>query len=91
MLKPLKIDLLLFGHTHIPYHRIVDNVHMINMGSVGKPKDGDSRACYTIIDLEDPIRVTFRRVPYPLEEVMEEIKQSGLPIELAAALQKAGN
>jgi diadenosine tetraphosphatase ApaH/serine/threonine PP2A family protein phosphatase len=43
---------------------------MVNVGSVGQPRDGDPRACYVILN-EDT--VTFRRVEYPLEETVKKI------------------
>lgn len=43
---------------------------MINVGSVGQPRDGDNRACYTIIDGD---QVTFVRVPYPFEQTAAKI------------------
>ncbi len=43
---------------------------MINVGSVGQPRDSDSRACYAVLD-EDV--VTFQRVPYPVELTVEKI------------------
>jgi diadenosine tetraphosphatase ApaH/serine/threonine PP2A family protein phosphatase len=43
---------------------------MVNVGSVGQPRDGDSRACYVI--LEDDL-VTFRRVNYPFDKTIEKI------------------
>lgn len=30
-------EIVLFGHTHIPYHEIIDNIHFINPGSISKP------------------------------------------------------
>lgn len=47
---------------------------MFNVGSVGQPRDNDSRACYAIIhdDIDDPM-VEFRRVPYPLEVTVKKI------------------
>src|SRR5690606_38206613 len=39
-------DILVFGHTHKPYTKLLDDVLFANAGSVGKPKDGDWRACY---------------------------------------------
>jgi len=87
MLGTVKADVLVCGHTHKPYHRIVDGVHIINDGSVGKPKDGDNRACYAIIDIGEEVSVEFRRVPYPIEEVAGEIIQYGLPGAFADALR----
>jgi len=43
---------------------------MINVGSVGQPRDGDRRSCYVL--LEDGA-VRFRRVEYPLEETARKI------------------
>ncbi len=43
---------------------------MVNVGSVGQPRDGDPRSCYVL--LEDDV-VNFRRVEYPLEETVEKI------------------
>jgi len=43
---------------------------MINVGSVGQPRDGDPRACYVI--LEDDL-VRFRRVEYPFEQTIRKI------------------
>ncbi len=43
---------------------------MVNVGSVGQPRDGDARACYVILE-EDRIR--FRRVEYPVEKTIEKI------------------
>jgi predicted phosphodiesterase len=52
-----------------PY-QLGDDKVMINVGSVGQPRDGDWRACYLILD--DPW-VTFRRVEYPVEATIEKI------------------
>src|SRR5215469_14471542 len=71
-------DILCFGHTHKPYHRILPSVpdepsqfhHAINIGSVGKPKDGDPRGCYVLLHVnsnatdKENIRVEFIRFEY---------------------------
>jgi diadenosine tetraphosphatase ApaH/serine/threonine PP2A family protein phosphatase len=43
---------------------------MINVGSVGQPRDRDPRACYVVLDGNV---VTYRRVEYPLEKTIEKI------------------
>ena len=43
---------------------------MVNVGSVGQPRDGDPRSCYVLLD--DNV-VQFRRVEYPLEKTIEKI------------------
>ena len=90
MLEPLQIDALVCGHTHKPYHRIVDGIHVINDGSVGKPKDGDPQACYALITVADEISVEFRRMEYPVEGVADEINKVGLPAAFADALLTGG-
>ena len=90
LLKPLDIDVMVCGHTHKPYHRVVDGVHIINDGSVGKPKDGDPRACYSIITVDDDVSVEFRRVKYPVERVAKEIIGAGLPAVYADDIRTGG-
>ncbi len=51
-------------------YELSDGKTMINVGSVGQPRDGDPRACYVVIDDK---RVTFRRIEYPLEETIAKI------------------
>ena len=43
---------------------------MVNVGSVGQPRDGDPRACYVILTDQ---QIEFRRVRYPVERTMEKI------------------
>ena len=82
-------DVIVFGHTHKPYTKQVDNVLFVNVGSVGKPKDGDWRACYATIDTAASI-TTFVRVAYDVERAMQAIRQSDLPREFADDLRSAG-
>ena len=51
-------------------YALSDEKRMINVGSVGQPRDGDPRACYTIL-CDD--HVEFRRVEYPLEQTIQKI------------------
>jgi diadenosine tetraphosphatase ApaH/serine/threonine PP2A family protein phosphatase len=44
---------------------------MVNVGSVGQPRDGDPRACYVI--LEDGETVRFRRITYPCTTTRQKI------------------
>ena len=81
-------DVLAFGHTHKPWHRVVDGTHFVNTGSVGRPKDGDPRACYVVLDLagESPT-VDFVRVDYEIERAAAAIADAGLPAAFAAKLR----
>lgn len=81
-------DVLAFGHTHKPWHREVDGVHFVNAGSVGRPKDGDPRACYVTVDLAGPAPVVeFIRVEYDIERAALAITDAGLPREFADLLR----
>lgn len=91
MLESIDTDILVMGHTHKPYHRVINGIHLINDGSVGKPKDGDPRACYAIINIDDDIEVDFRRVEYPIDKVAKEIIEFGLPPAFAKDLRNANN
>jgi len=83
-------DVIVFGHTHIPYTKRVDEVWFVNAGSVGKPKDGDWRACYAILDVAADPPASFVRVPYDVERVADAIRASDLPSEFAADLERGG-
>jgi putative phosphoesterase len=70
----------ILGHTHIPFHTIVDGVHFINPGSVGRPFDGDPRSSFAILTVSSgKISVEHFRIPYSVEEVASGLKNSGLP------------
>jgi putative phosphoesterase len=55
-------DILVCGHTHLPFHRVLGKRHVINVGSVGRPKTIDERLCYAILELSDTVNVEFRLV-----------------------------
>lgn len=83
-------DVICFGHTHKPWHRVVDGIHFVNTGSVGRPKDNDPRACYVILDFADEVSVEFVRVAYDVERAASGIIDSGLPAEFAEFLRSGG-
>src|SRR5918997_1692084 len=81
-------DLIAFGHTHKPWHREVAGIHFLNTGSVGKPKDGDWRAGYVLVEAEEEVKgVEFVRVEYDLARAAEGILHSTLPDEFAEQLR----
>lgn len=86
-------DVVAFGHTHKPWHRVVDGIHFVNTGSVGRPKDGDPRAGYVLLTLSEgtpAIEVTVVRVPYDLERAMRGIRESTLPDAFGEFLARGG-
>jgi len=58
---------------------------LLNPGSVGQPRDGDPRAAWLLLDLDER-RASFRRDEYPVEETQSEIREEGLPDALATRL-----
>ena len=89
LLDMAQADVLVCGHTHIPYHRILPSGrHVVNAGSVGKPKDGNPQACYVILEANNSdLAVTFNRVPYDVERTAEAIEASDMPHEYAEMLR----
>ena len=83
-------DVLLFGHTHFPYQKKVDKVLFVNTGSLGKPKDGDRRAGYVILEMGRRPRVEFRRVEYDVAAAAGAVRNSGLPPRFADMLETGG-
>ena len=63
----------------------------VNCGSVGKPKDGDPRAGFAILDLDQAGRVqaSIERMPYDAKAVAQEVAAAGLPSEYAEKLVAA--
>lgn len=84
-------DVVAFGHTHKPWHRVVDDVHYVNAGSVGRPKDRDWRAGYVLVSIDSvDVAVEFRRVEYDVERATTAILASTLPHEFASYLRSGG-
>jgi putative phosphoesterase len=80
-------DVLLFGHTHKPWVREHGGVLFVNCGSVGKPKDGDPRGAFAVLDgTGADVEVTIERVSYDVEGVAAEVREAGLPVEYADKL-----
>lgn len=97
-------DIMCFGHTHKPYHRVLPQEteadghyrHAINIGSVGKPKDGDPRGGYVLLHInenssikdKDAISVEFRRFEYDVETAARAVEDSILPDAYAQMLRR---
>jgi putative phosphoesterase len=83
-------QLLVFGHTHKPWVHDFGGVRFVNCGSVGKPKDGDPRGAFAVLE-EAPgaVRVTIERVGYDAQSVAREVAAAGLPVEFADKLVAA--
>ena len=90
------------GHTHVPIafekaatirsglydtlHLVDGHKYLVNVGSVGQPRDGDPRAAYAVYD-ETARTVTLRRVEYDIASTQERIRAAGFPERLALRLE----
>ena len=84
-------DAICFGHTHLPWQRAVGGVLFVNTGSVGRPKDGDPRAGYVVLETSDTgVSAQVVRVEYDVEEAARAIVASDLPNEFAEFLRSGG-
>ena len=97
-------DIMCFGHTHKPYHRVLNSMdqnknhfrHAVNIGSVGKPKDGNSQGgyvlltinSYSVTGISDSIGVQFIRFDYDIEKAAKAVEESPLPNEYAEMLRE---
>lgn len=73
------------GHTHSPAEYFKGVKRLVNVGSVGQPRDGDPRASYCIYDL-DKDTVEIKRVEYNIQKTMNKILAAELPKILAFRL-----
>lgn len=103
ILEHTGIDLLVCGNTHCPYHytfswekdgRTIYR-HVLNPGSVGRPKDGDWRPCYALVTLDtirnlstnpDAVKVDFYRISYDLDKAVKAIRNSTLSVYYGSCL-----
>lgn len=94
--KHFETDICFVGHTHLPGvlsetlgvlrprpgHRFI-----INMGSVGQPRDGDARACMGYFDTES-FAFDLKRIPYNVDRARQRIREENLPSSLGKRLER---
>jgi diadenosine tetraphosphatase ApaH/serine/threonine PP2A family protein phosphatase len=87
-------DVLAFGHTHEPRHRVVDGIHFVSTGSMGRPRDGDWRAGYVRLDFGQhdvrDVGVEHVRVPYDVDATVAGVRAAGLPEDFGGFLRTGG-
>lgn len=101
IMQDVDADIMCFGHTHKPYHRILQSSgrsyrHAINIGSVGKPKDGNPKGCYVMLTMnpessisdKESVQVEFIHFDYDIEKAAKAVEESPLPNEYADMLRK---
>jgi len=79
-LKARGIDAVFMGHTHLSYVQELDEVLFVNAGSVGRSREEDRKACYTVVTLtETEIKVAIVKLDYAIDEVAQAIYSSEIP------------
>lgn len=89
MAEKVDAKIMIYGHTHKPYRKDIGDKVFINTGSVGKPKDGDPRACVTLVEITlAEVKTDFLRVGYDIEKTAAAIIENGLPPYFAEKLRE---
>ena len=78
-------ELLVLGHTHHQHHEVYDEGIVCNPGSVGQPRDGNYRAAYAVVDLDER-SVDEHRVGYDTGTVIDAVADADLPREIGFRL-----
>lgn len=91
--KQADCDVLVFGHTHKPWTREIAGVTFVNSGSVGKPKDGDPRACWVLLSISEiGVDVQYHHVEYDIASESAAIRAAdGLPDAYAGDIETGGS
>lgn len=99
-LREFEEQICFIGHSHVPiifsntnYFRNKDFLfqkkekYLVNVGSVGQPRDGDARCCFVVLD-EEKNKIEYIRLDYEIQKTYNKIVNAGLPIFLAERLLK---
>ncbi|SMO88688.1 Predicted phosphodiesterase [Chryseobacterium rhizoplanae] len=89
MLKNSQSDVIVMGHTHLSFKKQFENkTWAINCGSVGRSKEENRLASYVVFTLdEEKITPEIIQIPYPIDETVRQIKDSGIPDYYASFLK----
>lgn len=89
--EEIKDDIIVFGHTHIPFVKTINNKTFVNAGSVGKPKHGSNQGTYIILDIkEDQVKVDIKKFIYDINSVIESILSTDLITDKLIDMIKEG-
>jgi predicted phosphodiesterase len=101
-LQLLETPVCFLGHSHVPINFVWEEMisfnyekeirlrpgmkMLVNVGSVGQPRDDNPRACYAIYDREEQV-IQIRRIEYDVEAAARKIREAGLPPALGERLK----
>ncbi len=87
-ISEMKSDVLLCAHTHIPYITEQSGKHLLNTGSIGKPKFGKPEASYILLTIDEKkITPEIISLPYPVQDITAHLKEHNFPEKLIHALE----
>ncbi|MGR3854397.1 metallophosphoesterase family protein [Chryseobacterium indologenes] len=89
MLKNANAHLIVMGHTHLSFKKQYENnTWAVNCGSVGRSKEENRLASYLVLNLdEEKITPEIVQLPYPIDETVRQIHESGIPDYYASFLK----
>jgi predicted phosphodiesterase len=83
-------EIIVTGHSHTPYHKLIAGIHFINPGSAGRMFDGDPRVSCAVLRLSaDAVEVEHFRIAYDIETVIRALAGCRLP-EIYARMYREG-
>ena len=82
-IRGLQADIVLVGHTHLPFTMRLEKQRIVNPGSVGQPKHGSPMACYALWEDGD---LSLRSRPYPVQETVQKILSLPVSTEIRSQL-----
>jgi putative phosphoesterase len=89
--KKLDADIVLVGHTHVPFVRHLNGQMVVNPGSLGQPKTGNSDACYAVWEKGE---ISLRSYSYPVDKTIEKVLSmpvaEGIQNSLITVLKRGG-
>ena len=101
-MERMRAPICFVGHSHVPVALVLDEIIsynldpvvtvppggkvIVNVGSVGQPRDRDPRASFVIYDSERQT-ATRHRVHYDIDAVFAKVQAAGLPLALGERLR----
>ena len=81
IMNTLTEDVLVCAHTHIPCFKRFNNKILINVGSVGKPKNGQPSSTYCLIEIDDSgnVESTIKSVDYEFKRIVKDCTMLNFP------------
>ena len=80
LLSAAQADVVAYGHIHRAYHRWVDGGLVLSVGAVSWSHDEDPRPAYSVLHVDETIRVEVRRVIYDSEAEVAAMVRVGHPV-----------